>query len=105
LIILSVVAFRAGQGPAKIQRAAKLIETPYCQTQPTYKRPIDEILELVRWTLRRWNQLPAVQSSVLSYGLNYGGHVGDGQVVFSVQLNSLLEALDALRQQPKREEE
>ena len=65
----------------------------------------DLTLELARWTLRRWNQLPALQRSALNYGLNHGGHVGSGQVVFSVQLSSLLEALDVLRRQPEWEEE
>jgi hypothetical protein len=64
----------------------------------------DLTLELARWTLRRWHQLPAHQRSALNYGLNYGGHVGNGQVVFSVQLSSLLEALDVLRRQPEWEE-
>ena len=64
----------------------------------------DLTLVLARWTLRRWNQLPAHQRSALNYGLNYGGHVGNGQVVFSVQLSSLLEALDVLRRQADSEE-
>jgi hypothetical protein len=64
----------------------------------------DLTLELARWTLRRWNQLPPLQRSALNYGLNYGGHVGSGQVVFSVQLSSLLEALDVLRRQAELEE-
>jgi hypothetical protein len=64
----------------------------------------DLTLELARWTLRRWDQLQALQRSALNYGLNYGGHVGNGQVVFSVQLSSLLEALDVLRRQPELEE-
>jgi hypothetical protein len=60
-------------------------------------------LELGRWVLRFWDQLPAVQRSALSYGL-HGGHVGDGQVIFSVQLSSLLEALNHLRRCPEPEE-
>jgi hypothetical protein len=60
----------------------------------------DLTLELARWTLRRWNQLPAHQRSALNYALNFGGHVGNGQVVFSVQLSSMLEAMDVLRRQP-----
>jgi hypothetical protein len=38
-----------------------------------------------------------------SYALDFGGDVGDGQVVFTVQLSSLLEALDALRRYPAPE--
>jgi hypothetical protein len=38
------------------------------------------------------------------YGLNYGGHVGNRQVVFSVQFSSLLEALDVLQRQSEAEE-
>jgi hypothetical protein len=57
----------------------------------------DLTLQLARWTLRRWNQLPTLQRSALNYGLNHGSRVGKGQVVFSVQLSSLLEALDVLR--------
>jgi hypothetical protein len=64
----------------------------------------DLTLELARWLLRRWDSLPPLQRSALTYGLNFGGHVGDGQVVFSVGLSSLLEALDVLRRQPESEE-
>jgi hypothetical protein len=64
----------------------------------------DLTLELARWLLRRWDLLPALQRSALTYGLNFGGQVGDGQVVFSVGLSSLLEALEAVRRQPPDEE-
>jgi hypothetical protein len=64
----------------------------------------DLTLQLARRTLRRWNQLPALQRSALNFGLNYGGRVGNGQVVFPVQLSSLLEALDVLRTQSELEE-
>jgi hypothetical protein len=65
----------------------------------------DLTLELARWLLRRWGSLPPFQRSALNYGLNYGGHVGDGQVVFTVGLSSLLEALDVLRRHPEPEDE
>jgi hypothetical protein len=58
----------------------------------------DLSLELGRWTLRHWDQLPVLQRSALNHGLNYGGHVGNGQVAFSVQLSSLMEALDRVAQ-------
>jgi hypothetical protein len=61
-------------------------------------------LELGRWTLRYWDQLPAIQRSALRYGLSQGGHVGDGPAVFTVPLSSLLEALDVLRRHPQDEE-
>lgn len=60
-------------------------------------------LELARWVHRYWHQLPAIQRSALQYGLN-GGHVGDGNALFSVPLSSLLEALDMLRRHPELEE-
>lgn len=61
-------------------------------------------LELARWILRFWNTLPAVQRSALTYGLTHGGRVGDGPVMFSVPLSSLLEALSHLRRNPEPEE-
>ena len=64
----------------------------------------DLTLELARWLVRRWDTLPPVQRSALTYGLNVGGHVGDAQAVFTVQLSSLLEALDVVRRQPEPEE-
>jgi hypothetical protein len=39
----------------------------------------------------------------LSYALNHGGHVGNAQVMFTVGLSELLEALDAVRRQPEPE--
>jgi hypothetical protein len=60
-------------------------------------------LELARWILRRWDSLPSHQRAALSYGLN-GGRIGDDQVVFTVQLSALLEALDVLRITPEPEE-
>jgi hypothetical protein len=65
----------------------------------------DLALELARWVVRHWDSLPPLQRSALSYNLNFGGHVGDGQVVFSVQLSSLLEAMDILRRHPEPEDE
>jgi hypothetical protein len=64
----------------------------------------DLTLELARWLLRRWDSVPSHQRAALLYGLDHGGHVGDGQVVFSVGLSSLLEALDIVRRQPESEE-
>lgn len=64
----------------------------------------DLTLELARWIIRRWNSLPPFQRSALRYALDFGGDVGDGQVAFTVQLSSLLEALDVLRKQPRDEE-
>ncbi len=64
----------------------------------------DLTLELARWILRRWNQIPALQRSALTYALDYGGQVGDAPVAFTVQLSSLLEALDVLRRHPQPEE-
>lgn len=60
-------------------------------------------LELARWLLRYWNQLPAIQRSALQYGMN-GGCVGSGNALFTVPLGSLLEALDMLRRHPEAEE-
>jgi hypothetical protein len=59
----------------------------------TWKSFGSQVLEVLR---RHRDQLPALQRSAL----NYGGRVGNGQVVFYVQLSSLLEALDVLRRQP-----
>lgn len=64
----------------------------------------DLTLELARWLRRQWDTLPAHQRAALLYGLGHGGHVGDGQAVFSVGLSSLLEALDIVRRQPEPEE-
>ncbi len=64
----------------------------------------DLTLELARWILRRWNSLPPFQQSAIRYALDFGGDVGDGQVAFTVQLSSLLEALAVLRRQPVPEE-
>ena len=65
----------------------------------------DLTLELARWLRRRWETLPAHQRAALLYGLDHGGHVGEGQAVFSVGLSSLLEALDIVRRQPEPKEE
>jgi hypothetical protein len=64
----------------------------------------DLALELARWLLRRWDSLPGHQRAALSYALNHGGHVGNAQVMFTVQLSSLLEALDVVRRQPREED-
>lgn len=60
----------------------------------------DLTLELARWLLRRWRCLPPLQRSALSYGLNHGGYVGNAQVMFTVGLSELLEAIDTLRRRP-----
>ena len=57
----------------------------------------DLALTLARWILRRWDSLPPIQRSALTYGLNFGGDVGDGQVTFAVPLSALVEAMDVLR--------
>lgn len=62
-------------------------------------------VQLARWLRRHWHLLPPLQRSALAYALDFGGHIGDGQVSFIVQLSSLLEALDVLRRQPEQEEE
>jgi hypothetical protein len=60
----------------------------------------DLALQLARWLTRHWNSLPSHQRAALSYALNHGGHVGNAHVLFTVQLSSLLEAMDALRRRP-----
>jgi hypothetical protein len=60
-------------------------------------------LEMARWTLRFWDTIPPFQRASLNYALN-GGRVGDGPVLFSVPLVTLVEALSHLRRYPQPEE-
>jgi hypothetical protein len=54
----------------------------------------DLALCLARWVLRSWTWLDPAQRAMLTHG-------GDGEVRFVVPLDSLLEALDALRRNPE----
>ena len=65
----------------------------------------DLTLELARWIIRQWESLPSFQRSAIRYALEFGGDVGDVPVAFTVQLSSLLEALDVLRRYPDQDEE
>jgi len=57
----------------------------------------DLALTLARWIVRHWERLPPLQRSALSYALDFGGRFKDGEVVMTVQLRQLLEALAAIR--------
>jgi hypothetical protein len=90
--------------PVLSAKRTTLPQDPLIRSIRTRAAQANLALELARWLLRFWDTLPAVQRSALTYGLTHGGRVGDGPVMFSVPLSSLLEALGHLRRHPEPEE-
>jgi hypothetical protein len=76
----------------KVKRLASLNVTP--ESILTSAAYADLALELARWILRRWNSLPPIQRSALTYALELRGN--DRQVTFVVPLDALLDAIIAL---------